>query len=220
MLVVDERLDLLGRVEGAVLLDDLVKAVIAVGDLLAQLLRILEQHPGGAVVERAADVVRLGVLLAVVVGRVGGPHLRRAVVLGGEQVGRVAHVLGQRRRLAELGLLLLLAEEVGGVVEVVEQVGGVQLVVGGGAQVLDGLAPDVVAEGQAVERLDAGVAAGHADGHQIGVELHLPRQRAVQQVDEEERPFQHLAQHPDQAVDHPADGGDDVRRAVDVRGCA
>ena len=49
--------------------------------MFLELVHVVEEQPGRALVEDGADIVGLGVFLAVEIGGVGGPHLRLVGVL-------------------------------------------------------------------------------------------------------------------------------------------
>ena len=69
----------------------------------------------------------------------------------------------------------------------------------------DRLGDALVGELQPRQAVDDGVAAGGADGHKVGVELHLPRQGGVEEVDAVVAARQAEAEQPEQAVKCPAD---------------
>jgi hypothetical protein len=122
----------------------------------------------------AADEAALGVLLALVIRRVRVPgrfpdHLRLEDVVGPCQAVR-------RRRLAQARVVPLPAQVVQGVALVGEQVPAVKAVVGGQLEALHGLPQRLVGEVGAREDPDGGLAAGDADGHQVGMKFLLARQ--------------------------------------------
>ena len=105
------------------------------------------------------------------------PHRRNVVghlllLFGVEDLDLLARrsVL-EGRRHAQIRLLLLAPHDGRGAVLMQVQVVRVELVVEGGGQVVDGLHEALMPELGAEQAVDDGVAAGGADGHEVGVEL-------------------------------------------------
>lgn len=165
---------------------------------------ILEQEPARAIVERRGDVDPLGVGLAQLAGRVGRPHARRMGELRREHpvAGRIR---GQGRdlpvgrivedRALALEHAALDREHVG------DRAAGAQLAGGEGQRAIHG----VVGGLQPVQGVDERVGAGERDRHQVGLQLHLARQRALGQHHPAEGGVDQRADRPDDRAQDPAD---------------
>src|SRR5262249_4502124 len=104
-----------------------------------EVLRIAEEKPRGAFVEKAANVSALGISFAVIVAGMAGPHKRNAVVSWLENLDGLSEVVRNGRRFAQARIFMELAQTAGSVVLVEEDIAGVKLVIGRRAEVLPGL---------------------------------------------------------------------------------
>nr|WP_269759705.1 hypothetical protein [Variovorax sp. E3] len=169
--------------------------------------RVVEQFPCGAFAGLGREVDLLGVFLALMAGRVRGPHARhrhpvaledsvrrRAVRRRGRR-NAIARVVVDRAQLADDSRL--------DVVEVGHGAALVQLLVGE----LQRPVPGRIGRLHLVERVDQRVAARQAHRHAVGLELHFARQGAVGQHHEAEQAVHHRADGPHQQREQPADPG-------------
>jgi hypothetical protein len=188
VLLVDEPLDSIWWVQLHRLLDPENAPVDLVREPLAQFVGIGEQDPRRPVVVVGRHEDAFGILLAVNVLRVRGPHLRDAeVVLLVEHVDRAA-VFGplENRRQPEGGVAADFSQPFGRFRVMKIQVAGVEVVLGGHVEHPDGLVQRLLGELDAGQAVDDRIAAGHADRHPVGVELVVPRQRQAGHLDEVE----------------------------------
>ena len=185
--------------------------------LLAQRLGVLEQAPGTAGIVGRGEVDAFGILLTITVGRVGGPHLRRLGKAaaedpplfrrgaGGGGYRAVARVVEDLRQ--SLDDPRLHGEQI------FHRATLVVLVVGE----TQGAIPGIVSRLQLVQGMHQFVTAGQRDGHQVGLELHLPRQRALRQYHQTKNGVEQRADRPDDQRQAPADPGDTQVDARDER---
>ena len=85
----------------------------------------------------------------------------------------------------------------------VEEIARVQAVIGRGQKLVGRDAVAAVGELDAAERGHDRVAAGYAHSHVVGVELHLPGQGEIEQIDRFEHAAENRAQQPDDAEQPP-----------------
>ncbi len=174
------------------------------GDLLPQRGGVVEHGPGGAVVDRRTHVATLGIRLPLVVQRVRQPHAGRLGEIGLEHAvlggafgwhGRhpavpgvaqdVSHALHQPRverehvpRHAASGMLA--------------------------TKECEGPIPGVIGRLHPVEGVDQGIAAGQRDGDEVGLHLHLARERALQELQSPEGGIDQGADRPHDQTEQPA----------------
>ena len=177
-------------------------------DFFAQGGGIVEQRPGAGVVDRHRDVAAFGVFLALMVQRVRMPHPGRRTQL--------------RRKHAVLGGTIRRHRDdaaVGGIVQDVrhalhdvrvdrEQVARDAVARALAVDKAQRAVPRIIRRLQPVEAMNQGVAPGERDGDEIGLKLHLPRQRALQEHDPVEHGVDERANRPHYQAQDPTDPGD------------
>ena len=148
------------------------------------------------------------------------PHARRLRELGLEETMLLRLVLRRRRNFAVARIVEHVAELLGDVLLHGEQIADAALLTRFRIRESERALPRFVGHIQLVQRMDQRVAAGERHGDEIGLQLHLARQRALRQHDDAEHRLHQRADRPHDEREQPADPGDtqvEARQAAQER---
>ncbi len=148
------------------------------------------------------------------------PHARRLRELSLEETMLLRLVLRRRRDFAVARIVEHVAELRGDVLLHGEQIADAALLTRFRIRESERALPRFVGHVQLVQRMDERVAAGERNGDEIGLQLHLARQRALRQHDDAEHRLHQRADRPHDEREQPADPGDtqvEARQAAQER---
>ncbi len=185
--------------------------------VLAQAVRVVEQHPRATLVHGGGQIRAFRVFLPFVILRVRGPHARRLRDFPVEHAERIGCVRRHLRAPAVSRIVVDATEAIGKSLLHDECVARRPAVGDFAAQQAQCAVPCVVCNLQPVQRMHDGIAAGQRHGDQVGLHFHFTRQRPLRDDNQAERHVDDRTQCPDGEAEQPADPRDahvQVRQTV------